>query len=79
MLQKAYDWFRDNKPDPESQKALGNVGNAYYIGRCFPNPNRPFAQRGSIAYAAWAAGIDETKEAQPKDPPPMTAIEKSGC
>ncbi len=61
--QQTYDWFRDTKPDPEAQKARGSCGNAYYVGRCHTNPARPFAVRGSLAYAAWAAGIDEAQEA----------------
>lgn len=62
-LQETYDWFRKTKPDPEQQKGCGAAGNAYYVGRVHPNPARPFAKRGSIAYAAWAAGIDEAHDA----------------
>lgn len=56
-LQQVYDWYLTNKPDPEEQKSKGAMGNAYYVGRSI-NQTRPFAIRGSLAYAAWAAGVD---------------------
>lgn len=60
-LQFIYDWFRDKKPGPET-KGQGAAHNAYFVGR-HVNQTRPFGVRGSPAYAGWAAGVDDTKEA----------------
>lgn len=62
-LQAAYDHYRGNPIDPESQKVRGSAGNAYYVGRTRPRLDRPFAVRGSLAYACWAAGIDNARDA----------------
>jgi hypothetical protein len=75
-LQWIYDYLRREQPDPEAQKARGSAGNAYYVGRCHPNPKRPFAARGSIAYAAWAAGIDNAADGATALPTPETGYEK---
>lgn len=67
LLQQFYDWFRDNKPGPElANKMKGSASNAYWVGRWGPDlgRRRPFAQPGSPAYAAWAAGVDDYREAQ---------------
>lgn len=63
-VQAAYDFFMETRPEPESQKARGSAGNAYFVGRTRPRPDRPFSERGSIAYGAWAAGIDIWREEQ---------------
>lgn len=55
-LQLVYDWFRKHNPPP-STKGQGAAHNAYYVGR-HVNQSRPFGVRGSNAYAAWAAGVD---------------------
>lgn len=55
-LRATYDWFRENAPAPDT-KSKGSAHNAYYVGRY--HPGRPsLCVRGSHAYAAWAAGID---------------------
>lgn len=59
-LQSVYDWFRSNQPAPETNNQ-GAAHNAYYIGR-YVNQKRPFGVRGSPAYAAWAAGVDDAKQ-----------------
>lgn len=61
--QKAYDHYRATSPDPERVKCQGSCGNAYFVGRTLPNPRKPFAVKGSLAYAAWAAGIDNARAA----------------
>lgn len=61
-IQSAYDWFRANKPGPET-KGQGAAHNAYYVGR-YVDQKRPFGTRGSPAYAGWAAGVDDAREAQ---------------
>lgn len=61
-LQTTYDWFLENDPAPET-KGGGGAFNAYFVGRYRPNPARPFGVRGSLAYAAWAAGIDNARKA----------------
>lgn len=63
LLQETYDWFLENDPDP-STKGKGSAHNAYYVGRHLNRPDRPFAQRGSVAYSAWAAGIDNARKSQ---------------
>lgn len=63
-LQKTYEWFREQQPGPET-KCRGAAHNAYYVGR-HVNQTRPFAVRGSIAYAAWAAGVDDAIEQRRK-------------
>jgi hypothetical protein len=60
-LQKTYDWFRANRPGPET-KGRGSSSNAYYVGR-WVSQTRPFAVRGSPAYAGWAAGVDDARQA----------------
>lgn len=62
VLQQTYDWLMANRPDPEAWKVRGSAGNAYAVGRKHPDPKRPFANRGSIAYAAWVAGLDIARE-----------------
>ncbi len=61
-LQKTYDWFRANKPGPET-KGHGAAHNAYYVGR-HVNQERPFSVPQSLAYAGWAAGVDDAREAR---------------
>ena len=65
LLQTFYDNYRRDDPPPESRH-YGSAANAYYVGRYHYNPSRPFAVKGSPAYAAWAAGIDNYREAQAK-------------
>lgn len=62
-LQAAYDHYRGNPVDPVSQKGRGSAGNAYYVGRTIHRLDRPFSVRGSLAYACWAAGIDNARDA----------------
>lgn len=58
--QETYDWFRANKPGPETA-SMGAAHNAYFVGRHI-NQERPFAAVGSFAYAGWAAGVDDARE-----------------
>lgn len=64
VLQQVYDYFRANKPLPNT-RSRGGCHNAYYVGR-YVYQKRPTAIRTSPAYAAWAAGVDNFKDAQRK-------------
>lgn len=60
-LQMTYDWFRTNRPGPET-RGRSAAHNAYYVGR-YLNQEHPFGvRRGSQAYAGWAAGVDDARE-----------------
>lgn len=61
-LQAVYDHYRTTKPDPNKTRGQGSAGNGYAVGRLHADPKRPFAVRGSLAYAAWAAGIDNARD-----------------
>ncbi len=54
-VQAAYDHFLADDPAPVT-KGKGGAHNAYFVGRS-GLPNRLWS-RGSLAYAAWAAGRD---------------------
>lgn len=62
-LQLMYDLYREWHPTPESQAGRGAAGNAYQLG--YKNPIKPDNRfdRGSITYAAWAAGVDNAADA----------------
>ena len=62
-LQEVYDLFRKESVDPERIeriKTRGTTGDAYAKGVSAPNEQCPWP-RGSAAYAAWAAGVDNAR------------------
>ena len=67
-LQEIYRWFLDNDPPPET-RGKGGMHNGYYVGRHHPDPDQPWAKRGSPGFAAWAAGIDNARRATKPDHP----------
>lgn len=58
QMQKAYDLYRD--APPQSGTFQGGLGAAYRRGRS--HPDRQQYVRGSLAYAAWAAGVDAAND-----------------
>lgn len=60
VLQKTYDLFRVLKPELV-ERHKGSCYTSYCVGR-YLNQTRPISERGSLEYAAWAAGVDEYHE-----------------
>ncbi len=63
VLQQIYDILRANPPtDVKAVRGKNSEMTAYAVG--FTLPHEPFrlAPRGSRAYAAWAAGVDNARE-----------------
>lgn len=46
--------------EPDVVRARGATGEAYWRGRWQPEAPRP--RRGTMAYAAWAAGVDRRRD-----------------
>lgn len=62
-VQWLYDKYRAERPtDLDRLRGTGSIGCAYVVG--FTHATRPTRYvRNSLAYAAWAAGVDNRKEA----------------
>jgi hypothetical protein len=58
-LQKVYDQYRDNPPS-RTPRVLGSD---YWRGFDHPERGNTLAPRGSLIYAAWAAGVDAARDA----------------
>lgn len=56
-LQRLYDQYRETPPTTK----MTGLGSAYYLGRNRPDAGPTRCTRGSLAYAAWAAGVDNAK------------------
>jgi hypothetical protein len=70
-LQKTYDTYRAERPDPEAIRSRDGLGHAYFVGRTVPlgkgrHRRIPFVV-GSLCYAAWAAGLDIAREETAKN------------
>lgn len=71
-LQQTYDTLRANPPSPTAQslaayRMRGSASAAYVRGWERPDEPDKLSVRGSIAYAAWAAGVDNSREAERLD------------
>lgn len=63
--QHLYDVLRADPPeDLAAVRGQGLAMNTYAIGRSMPAEPPRLAPRGSRAYAAWAAGVDNAREAE---------------
>jgi hypothetical protein len=59
--QATYDHYRARRPDLAATRAAGSAGNGYVVGYTLPTePCRRL--RSSLAYAAWAAGVDNAAD-----------------
>ena len=60
--QQIYDELRGRRLSPEQVRGMGGSGNAYAVGYTQPDEPNHIFPRGSRAYAAWAAGVDNAKD-----------------
>ncbi len=61
-LQQLYDELRAERPDPAKVRGAGGVGNAYAVGYTQPEQPCRIFPKGSRAYVAWAAGVDNARD-----------------
>ena len=60
IIQGVYDSFRRDDPSPDT-RIRGACHAAYYVGR-YVDQKHTNHTRGSCAYAAWAAGVDNARK-----------------
>lgn len=61
-LQKMYDIFRELDAPGDDIRGRGAASNAFFVGYHYPDASQKIFVRNSLAYAAYAAGVDKRNE-----------------